>query len=84
MDIISAIIGVVGVAVGCWGIVDARRQRNIGDRLSQHQSETIHNLYGFLMGLKTSPLINLDQINYRLEFIKRREAEFRKIGSGTT
>jgi hypothetical protein len=67
---------------GRLGVVDARRQRKIVDRLSQHQSETIHNLHGLLLGLKASPGVNLTQVNDRLEFIRQRGEEFKRISSG--
>jgi hypothetical protein len=79
MDAIGWIIGVIGIAVGIFGVVDARRQRKIVDRLSQHQSETIHNLHGLLLGLKASPGVNLTQVNDRLEFIRQRGEEFKRI-----
>jgi hypothetical protein len=52
MDIVGWVIGVIGIVVGIIGILDARRQRALGERLSQHQSETIHNLRGFLLAVK--------------------------------
>src|ERR1700722_9742022 len=47
MDIVGWVIGGISIVIGIAGILDARRQRNIVERLSQHQSETIQNLHGF-------------------------------------
>lgn len=68
--------------IGVAGFIDARRQRDIVQRLLQHQSETIQNLHGFLLGMKVSPEVNLTQLNDRLEFIKHRAAEFENISKG--
>ena len=82
MDIVGWVIGGISIVIGIAGILDARRQRNIVERLSQHQSETIQNLHGFLLGLKSAPTVSVMQVNDRLQFIKDREAEFKRIAAG--
>jgi hypothetical protein len=81
VDIIGWLIGLVGIAVGIFAVFDVRRRRKIAERLIQYQSETIHNLHGFILGLKASPTVDVTQVNDRLEFVKQRSEEFKRMSS---
>lgn len=76
-------IGAVGLVVGIFGIVDARRQRSKVERMLQLDRGTIHELNGFLIGLKPSlspPQAQL--VNDRLQLIKERNELFERVASG--
>ncbi|MGH9352999.1 MAG: hypothetical protein ACRD2G_12705 [Terriglobia bacterium] len=79
MDIVGWCIGIAGIGAACYWGLDARRLRRKSDRLLQHRSETIHNLKGFLLALKGWSVVNVQQVNDRLQYIKEREEEFQRI-----
>jgi hypothetical protein len=82
MDIVGWAIGGIGIIVGIIGLLDSRRQRATVGRISQHQSETIHNLRGFLLAVKGRNTVNVAQVNDRLQFIKEHEDGFNQISTG--
>lgn len=82
-DIVGWMIGAAGLLIGIFGIVDARRQRSKVEQMLQLERGTIHELNGFLIGLKPSlspPHVQL--VNERLQLIKERNEQFERVASG--
>jgi hypothetical protein len=69
--------------VACYWGQDARTLRKKSDRLSQHQAETIRELNGFLLGMKSWSTVDLTLVNDRLQYIKERNDKFNQLEART-
>lgn len=76
-------LAAIAIALGVYHLYALHRHRRLVDRLSQHQSETIRNLHGFLLGLKAAldPKTTVS-VNDRLGYITKRDEEFLRIAKG--
>jgi hypothetical protein len=52
------------------------------NRLLQHQTETIQNLKGFLLGVRVWTTVNVKQVDDRLQYIKEQGEKFARIDRG--
>ena len=83
MDIVGTSFGIViGALIAWYWGRDARKARAKGDRLLQHQAETIRELNGFLYAARGWATVETGKLNDRLLYIKDRDATFARIQKG--
>lgn len=82
MSFLDVGVGIAGLAIGIYGIVDGRRQRNKRESISMILNELIERQNGFLIGFKpalqSSPLA-LAALNDSIEAIKLAKQKMSKI-----